>query len=334
MLKEIKLEKGMYQTGKSFASVLEELDPSADYAGSPLSKTDAYARQLKRFNIRTFGAGSDSVEKFFQTSDSAVLFPEFVSRKVNEGFKSASLLDDVVATYTKINAMDYRTIKSNPSESAKALLPVAEGAEIPETSVAVSDSLVSLTKRGRMLVASYEALRFQKLDLFAVTLRQIGAHIARTQFADAVHVLLNGDGATGAAQVISTAGTNVSYADLINLWNSFEPYEMNTLIASPDIMAALLQLPEMQNAQAGLTFQGTGKSITPLGAKLLKSSAVPAGTLIGLDKTCALEMVQAGEITTEFDKLINRQLERAAITQIAGFARIFDSAVKAAVYGG
>lgn len=28
-----------------------------------------------------------------------------------------------------------------------------------------------------MLVASYEAIRFQKLDLFSVTLRQIGAYI-------------------------------------------------------------------------------------------------------------------------------------------------------------
>ena len=30
-----------------------------------------------------------------------------------------------------------------------------------------------------MLVASYEAIRFQKLDLFSVPLRQIGAQIGR-----------------------------------------------------------------------------------------------------------------------------------------------------------
>ena len=45
-----------------------------------------------------------------------------------------------------------------------------------------------------------------------------------------------------------------------------------------------------------------------------------------MDKTCALEMVKAGEVMTEYDKLIDRQLERAAITCIAGFAKIFTGA--------
>ena len=53
---------------------------------------------------------------------------------------------------------------------------------------------MKMNKRGRMLVTSYEALRFQKLDLFTVVLRQIGAYIARAQAQDAVAVILNGDG--------------------------------------------------------------------------------------------------------------------------------------------
>ena len=43
--------------------------------------------------------------------------------------------------------------------------------------VKTQDSLVTLHKRGRMLVASYEAIRFQKLDLFSVTLRLSLIHI-------------------------------------------------------------------------------------------------------------------------------------------------------------
>jgi hypothetical protein len=39
-------------------------------------------------------------------------------------------------------------------------------------------------------------------------------------------------------------------------------------------------------------------------------------------------MVTAGGVMTEFDKLIDRQLERAAITQISGFAKIFADASK------
>ena len=83
-----------------------------------------------------------------------------------------------------------------------------------------------------------------------------------------------------------------------------------------------------QNPLTGLNFQGTGTLSTPLGAKLLRTSAMPAGTIIGLDKRYALEQVIGGEVTVEYDKLIDRQLERAAITSISGFAKLFTDAAK------
>ena len=43
-------------------------------------------------------------------------------------------------------------------------------------------------------------------------------------------------------------------------------------------------------------------------------------------------MVQAGDIITESDKLIDRQLERAVISTITGFSRIFDGACKILTY--
>ena len=67
----LKLEKGLYTTGKSFTQALEQIDPSENYAGTPLEGLDAYQRQLKRFDIKVSGIGSDTVSKFFQTSDSA-----------------------------------------------------------------------------------------------------------------------------------------------------------------------------------------------------------------------------------------------------------------------
>ena len=40
-------------------------------------------------------------------------------------------------------------------------------------------------------------------------------------------------------------------------------------------------------------------------------------------------MVQSGDrVMVEYDKLIDRQLERAAITTICGFAKIFKDAAK------
>ena len=75
-------------TGKSFLQVLEELDPAAQYADTPLAGLDAYERQLKRFDIHVCGPQCDRVEKFFTTTESAVLFPEFVRRAVRQALKA------------------------------------------------------------------------------------------------------------------------------------------------------------------------------------------------------------------------------------------------------
>ena len=164
------------------------------------------------------------------------------------------------------------------------------------------------------------------LDVFGVALKQIGAMIGSTLLSDAINVIVNGDGNANPAEVIGK-GT-FGYGSLVDFWNSFDPYEMNVLIASPDMTAQILKLDQFSDAAAGLDFHATGKPVTPLGAKLFKSSAVSQGTVIGLDKNAALEMIKCGDVTTEYDKLIDRQLERTVISCTAGFAKIFDDASK------
>ena len=329
----ITLEKGMYQTGKSLTEILEEMDPSENYKGTALEGLDAFSRQLKRFDIKVSGKGSDTIEKFFATSSSAALFPEYVSRAVNAGREEADMLSDIVATVTKIDGMDYRSCTSSLSDDDKSLKRVAEGAFIPTTEIKTSDNLVHLHKRGRMLVASYEALRFQRIDLFTVTLKQIGAYIARSQMADAVDVILNGDGNNNGCDTVSPAAAgSMSYADLISMWSALTPFELNTVLASTNATSALLSMSEMKDATAGLNFQGSGKMITPLGANLIHTTALEGNSIIGLDKNCALEMVVAGDVAVDYDKLIDRQLERASISCIAGFAKIYDGAAKKMTY--
>lgn len=330
----LRLEKGMYrQEGKSFTQVLESLDPSENYRGTALEGTDAFQRQLKRFGIRAKGAGSSAVEKFFQTMDSAVLFPEYIARTVRQGMEENDILPSIVATTTIIDAMDYRSIYSVPEDVDKELKDVAEGATIPTTEVKTKEHLVSLTKRGRMLVASYEAIRFQKLDLFGVMLRQIGAHIQKQQLADAIKVIKEGDGNTNPARAFTVGTTPMSgvkgkleYDQLVEFWGQFDPYTMNTILCSTATMTKMLKIPELQNPMTGLNFQGTGKLTTPLGAQLHRTSAVADDVIIGLDNRYALELVRAGDVLVEYDKLIDQQLERAAITSISGFGKICDGA--------
>ena len=54
---------------------------------------------------------------------------------------------------------------------------------------------------------------------------------------------------------------------------------------------------------------------------MLSITAISAADLNDTDNT-------AGDVLTEYDKLIDRQLERAAITCTAGFSKIFPDASK------
>jgi len=319
----IKLDKGLYTTGRSFTQALEGADPSENYRGTALDGMDAYERQLKRFGIRVSGAGSDRIEKFFTSGQTATLFPEYIARAVRQGLERADQLENIVAATTFVEGLDYRSVSSETAGDD----PTDEGDELPVTAVRTKGVLVNMRKHGRVLSASYEALRYHRLDLFTVALRQIGADIAKAVLADAVDVLINGDGNTGTeAATVYKGGTGLAYDDLIALWNSFDPFTMTTLLADAGGVSEILAMEEMRDACAGLDFHGSGSLVTPLGAQLIKSAAVPTGTLVALDRNCALERVLAGDIVTDYDKLIDRQLGRAAISSTVGFAKIFPDA--------
>ena len=200
----VRLEKGMYQEhGRTFSHVLESIDPSNQYVGTPLEGLDAFQRQLKRFDIKVKGAQSDTVEKFFATTESAVLFPEYVARVVQRGMEESDIVPMITASVTRVDDEEQ-----------------------------VGNTRANLRKRGRLLVSGYDAVRAQKLDLFSVTLRQIGSYIAHTRLEDAVDVLVNGDCNSKAAEVASLNGRIFGYNTLLDFWAQFDPYEMNIALAS------------------------------------------------------------------------------------------------------
>ena len=182
MYDTIKLEKSMYNlTGKSFSQALEEMDPTTSYADSPLGKLDAFERQLKRFDIHLNGPDCDRVEKFFTTTESAVLFPEFIRRAILAGMRD-SILTELVAVETKTTAPSYTPFSISDGNSGFSTT-TDEGAKLPATAITLASTAVSMTKFGRLITASYEVIRQQKLDVFAVTLRSIGMRLANAVYA-------------------------------------------------------------------------------------------------------------------------------------------------------
>ena len=315
---KITLEKGLYNiTGKNFTQALEALDPDADYAGTELEGLDAFERQLKRFDIRVSGENSDRVEKFFKTTESAVLFPEFVRRSIKQGMDEASILPEVIAAATNTDGTDYRGILITKSGADTA---ISEGGEFPVTTVNGAASLTTLSKFGRKISSSYEVIRKQRLDLFAVVLKSVGAQISRAVNKQAMDVLKNG----AASSTIS--GTELAYSDLAAFWATLADYNMTTMVVSPATMAKILSFDEMKYCIGDYMTGGTVK--TPYGVTLVKCTGVDDGIAIGLDKSCALEMVIGSDIVVDSSKLISTQIDEIVFSVTVGFDKVSADAVK------
>lgn len=313
MYNDIKLEKGLYNlSGKSFTAALEELDPTSAYCGTPLEKLDAFERQLKRFNIRVKGSDCDSVEKFFTSTESAVLFPEFVTRSIRKGFDD-TVLSSVCAVKTVVNSGQYLGCVLDDSTAYDVC---SQGETLPTATVTESSAATVLAKYGRLISASYESIRQQRLDVFGVMLRSVGVRLAAAVVKKAVEVLVDG------ADEVST--TELTYADLAELYGKFESFDMTTVIASPALAAKIAAMDQLSDSSA----DADGRFILPFGSELIKTSAAGADTIIGIDRDYALEFITSTELVMETDKLIDRQLDQMTASITCGFRKITPDAVK------
>ena len=313
MYNDIKLEKGLYNlSGKSFTAALEELDPSSAYAGTPLEKLDAFERQLKRFNIRIKGQDCDCVEKFFSTTETAVLFPEFVTRCIRKGFDE-TVLRSVCAAKTVCASSQYLGCVL---DDKAAYSTTAEATALPEATVREGAEATVLEKFGRLISASYEAIRQQRLDVFGVMLRSVGVRLAASVVKKAVEVLVEG------VEPITTEA--LTYDDLAALYGEFDCFDMTTVIASPELASKIAAMEQLKDCAA----TPDGRLILPFGAELIKTSAAGADTVIGIDRDFALEFITRTDLVMETDKLIDRQLDQMTVSVTCGFRKITPEAVK------
>ena len=320
----IKLEKGMYAVfNKSFTEILEGLDPSEDYRGTEFEGLDAYQRQLRRFGIRVSGPGCDIVEKFFENSESAVLFPEFVSRAVKSGMNLNNVIPSIVSTKIITNTLDCRVLTTNVELASTN--PVSEGSTMQEVTIRTNDTLLKLKKYGHNITSSYEALRLQNLEIVSMILRRLGSLFINHQLKEMTNAIGDYDGLD--SQVLS-------YDNLLSLWAYLKPYRMNVMMASYNTAKDILSLSEFRDANAGLTFHGTGKDLTPLGAKLVCNNYLADKLVIGFDKDFAFQMYQMGDLIVDYNKLIEKQLNSAAVSLTFGFSKILPKSLKGLDYSG
>ncbi len=315
MYDSVKLEKGMYHlANRTFTQALEAADPSAQYEGTPLASLDAFERQLKRFDIRVSGENCDRVEKFFTTTESAVLFPEFVRRAIKRGMEE-SILPELTAASASVNATSCKSFSVDETDGSYSAV-TAEGVSLKKT-VITEGSSIALDKFGRVISASYETVRQQRIDVFAVMLRAVGRKLAGAVAGKALTVLKN------SVTAINSAGSTLAYADLTALYGQFTDYDLTAVIASPANAAAILSMTQMHDR----TLDENGEVRLPFGAKLIKSAAVADDTVIGISGSYALAAITGTDVLLESDRLIDCQLDRIAVSVRIGFQPLMTGAV-------
>ncbi len=330
-LKRIALEKGMYQEAVVknlyLNDILEKEDPSIEYKGTELEGTTALQRQLIAYGIKTFGANADKVSKFFETPGAVtLLFPAVVEEAIRKGLNENNIIDKLVRTTTNLNSGDtYKVILWQDQAEDQELRRVAQGGPLPKTVIKTGEKEVTVYKYGRMLEATYEAIRNQKLNVFLMKMQQFGYRLALNEVEMAINVLINGDGGVSGAETFAisalggTANT-MAFKPFVKFKGKFKDgYSPDIFLSAEALYTDTITLTEFNNALLGYQLAMSGQPDKVLGGMPIRSDKVPANLMIGIDSRFALNRIIAEPLRIEYDKLIDTQVERSAISYSGGF---------------
>lgn len=317
MYDTIKLEKGLYSiTGKNFTEALEAIDPDSSYKGTELEGLDAFERQLKRFDIRISGKNSDKVEKFFLSTESAVLFPEYVRRTIKQGMDETSILGHISASVSYVNDLDFKSTMMGKNTNTSSSYQLGE---LPFHTVKLNPVSNSITKLGRGLKFSYESISKQRIETLGVILKRLGSQLSKEINIMAISTLTSG--LTPAA----ISGEQITYNELAGFFSSMSDCNMSSLICSPAVLAKIVSMEEMKNSQYDYMSSGVVK--TPFGIDLIKCNGISDDIAVGIDKSCAVETVFGNDVIVDYDKLISNQCTEVFASVSVGFAKIIDGSI-------
>ena len=174
-------------------------------------------------------------------------------------------------------------------------------------------------KRHGKIEASYETIRRMKVNVFGVTMKVLGRNIAKEEVNQAVDVLINGDGNSNPISSINVATSGkLTYADIVNLLEEFEYFNPTMMIAPKAMRVAYRNLDEYKD-----------KNGPDMPQPPKRCDGMSANKIIALDPTACLERVnENGGSLVEYDKIIDRQIEMAVVSEVMGWNKLFTDAAK------
>ena len=308
--KNIKLSKKFYEhKSKSFTQILEELDPDDIYVDSPLRALDAYERQLRRFDIKVKGSNTDSLKKFFETTETALLFPEFINRKINRGYKSNAVLSHIVSSEYYLydneydNIIDYKLTKSDTNTYELKHNLYNE----------IKPLLINLN-------VSYDSIKDMNLDSFGIILNSMGNVLAYDAFNYCIERLTNFM-CIMPSDIVHIK--NINYKTILSIGNL--SYGIDTFICDTSTLIKILSLPELEtyisidSNRPGI--YNTNIGITIIGCNNLKNE------IIALNSNTAINAIYGSKGKLNWETLMNTDFNKIEYILDIGFSKIIDKSV-------
>jgi len=314
----------------SISAVLEEMDPTPrDANGHSEWPLDAFERQLMLFGVRSAENNSITVRQFFD-GRGFILAPEWFRRQITHGMKLYADADDLVAVTSRVQGPSFQPLYiESPSDKGRSLAQFGQGASMPKVTVLYRDKYISLNDFGRVFDFSYKVIQHSDLSELKVVLWYVGYNIQNDKIGAIYNLVMNGDGTVGAADSVSAGASgvdNLTYDDLVNLFVAFRPFKMTRIIVNTTVEAKILKLSEFKDPQAGFSFQRTGDVMTPLGARIAVYSGAGSNYIAAIDNRFAVKKGYSQELMIEHDKIIERKIEQAAVSQELGYSVFLEDA--------
>jgi hypothetical protein len=279
-----------------------------------------------------------TIEKMLNTSElNRWLFPEIFRDAIIRGLEYTPFFGQLIAAEETINGtgltmpfMDWTGI----DRDIVRLRDTNEGANITEGEIITwQEKQVTIKKKARGLVQTYESIMFTPIDLAAIYFQELGTQMGADLDRDLIAIAINGDQADGseAAPVIgaTTPGT-LAYTDLTRAWIRFRRIGRNSsaMLTNEADAITILNLPEFQRtifpgAQQFAPVQLNIVTPLPTSQDIFVHDAIPAQKIIFVDRARAFVQLTAMPLLIESDRVVNRQLEGEYVSIITGFANIF-----------
>jgi len=254
----------------------------------------------------------------------------------------------IIARTTAIDTDAYRTlyITDDFGTDAYRMKRIAEGTEIPATTLVTGEHTLRLYKFGRALRATYEQLRRQRIDRIAFIIARMAIQAELDKVTIAMNTIINGDGnANTSALVLNlTALDPAATAGTLTLrgWLTFKlrfslTYAPDIILMQETPTMQVLTLPIATGTQTpyGLMPGNAFGTVTPIANQLNLAleygvtADAPALKIVAFQSNSVLERVtEVGGNVSEVERFINNQTQLLTITEVEGYGIIDPNAMR------